>query len=199
MPQGGPQLDVVQQTASEKPVRSFAHRDSNEHAPLTGTRSEPSVFVTGASSDEGDEMVTMQVEEPIDAAGDDGSRFSDAVVGTPIGDRVARGQRASGITLSMLVLSTAAVLFGLLCFLLGLWVDARTDEAHLVDTADCQVIASTSASSLEWPGCDESIDSPIVSGSTRVKGALPSPSILGPSRVVAAPGLWIHSILQSVG
>lgn len=192
----------VRQVACEKPVRWLVHRDSDGHFTPDRNHSGRSVDVTTASSGEGDEMVTMRVDERIDTAGDGGSRFRDAFVGAPIGDSDgARMQRSGRMTVSMLVLSTAGFLIALLTFVLGQWVDARSDETHLVDTADCRVIAVSSAASLEGPDCDESIYSPIVSGSAHVDGAVPSPtpSILGPSRVVAAPGLWIHSILQSAG
>lgn len=131
--------------------------------------------------------MTIQIGDRIDVADDTGSSSAD--------------DDARTSTVTALVLSAAAVLIGLATFVLGQWV-AATDEAYLVDTADCRVIA---LASMESPDpsthCDDPTDpSQSVAGdSAYAQGALPPSSVLGPSQVVAAPGLWIHSILQSVG
>lgn len=105
---------------------------------------------------------------------------------------------ASGAIVSTLVLSTAAVLFGLATFVLGQWVAAGTTEPRLVDTADCRVIAMTSAESLSSSSCDEQTDSSILVAGEAAHAQDPPPT-LRPSQVMPAAGLRIHTFLQSLG
>lgn len=127
--------------------------------------------------------MTVQVRESIEVAHDTTARIAED------------GARRSTVT--TLVLSTAALLIGLATFVLGQWTSAA-DGTHLVDTADCRVIAVASAESFDSSSCDGTADRSTVVGESSLS-VQPATSTFGPSHVMAAPGLWIHSILRSVG